>query len=601
MAAFKVKGDKLFYNDFQTKIVSGAIHYFRTVPQYWEDRLTKLKACGFNTVETYVPWNLHEPSEGLFDFEGIADIEGFIKIAKDLDLFLILRPGPYICSEWDGGGLPSWLLNYPDLVIRCSNKVYLSKVEAYYDVLIPKLRPYLCSNGGPIIAMQIENEYGSYGSDKNYLNHLKEGLIQRGIDVLLFTSDGPDDLMLQGGHVDGALRTVNFGSKPKEAFDQLRKYQDGPPMCMEYWMGWFDHWGENHHTRHLDEVVDILDRMLRDNGHVNFYMFHGGTNFGFYNGSNYENGLICPTTTSYDFDGMLNEAGDMTEKYYCVKECLKNYMDSLEEPFYKLAMDDTIEVSDTEKVDYGQIHMTQMVSLFSQKDQLSHAISHVTPLSMEKCNQDYGYIMYKSSIEGNKGQLTLTMDVCHDRALVYLDGHYRGKYDRSMKENEEITLEIESDRSELIILVENLGRINYGDKILDPKGMIGNVRLNYQYLYDWMMYPLQLNNLEAIKEWKLVEELKNFTQVPFKSPMIFKGNFYCHEVGDTYLNMAGWLKGNVFVNGHNLGRYWSNGPQSCLYVPAPYLHEGQNEIMIFELEGCKELYVRSQKKQEWIN
>ncbi len=246
MAIFEVRNDNLYYEGKKTKIISGAIHYFRTVPKYWEDRLTKLKACGFNTVETYVPWNLHEPVEGTFCFDGMADIEGYIKIARSLDLFIIVRPGPFICSEWDGGGLPSWLLNYPDMAIRCHHEVYLSKVDAFFDILIPKLVPYLCSNDGPIIAMQVENEYGSYGSDKSYLNHLKEGLIQRGVDVLLFTSDGPDDLMLQGGCVEGALRTVNFGTKAEEAFGQLRKYQEGPAMCMEYWMGWFNHWGESH-------------------------------------------------------------------------------------------------------------------------------------------------------------------------------------------------------------------------------------------------------------------------------------------------------------------------------------------------------------------
>ncbi len=342
--------------------------------------------------------------------------------------------------------------------------------------------------------------------------------------------------------------------------------------------------------------------MLDDNGHVNFYMFHGGTNFGFYNGSNYENDLICPTTTSYDFDGMLNEAGDMTDKYYAVKECIREYITSLEEPFYKLAIDNSIKVSNTNKIDLGDIRMTESVSLFSQISLLSKAIENVVPLTMEACRQDYGFIMYTTTIEGSKGKVTLTMDACNDRALIYLDGIIQGQYDRSMKDNEEIILDIESESSELTILVENLGRINYGDKILDPKGIIGNVRLNYQYQYDWTMHPLLLTNLDKICAWNKIEDkVEDFSTDRLESPMIYRGSFHCETIGDTYLNMAGWQKGIVIVNGHNLGRYWSIGPQTCLYVPAPYLNEGINEIIVFELEGCESLVVGSQVNQVYIN
>lgn len=245
-ATFGIEAGHFVYNGQRIRLISGAMHYFRIVPDYWEDRLRKLKACGFNAVETYIPWNLHEPKEGCFNFEGMADIRRFVELAHGLDLFVIVRPSPYICAEWEFGGLPAWLLADANIRLRCMHRPFLDKVDAYYDVLLPLLRPLLCTNGGPIIAAQIENEYGSYGNDKAYLQYLREGLIHRGIDVLLFTSDGAEDGMLQGGALfPQVLATINFGSKPDASFEKLAQYQpDRPMMCMEYWNGWFDHWGK---------------------------------------------------------------------------------------------------------------------------------------------------------------------------------------------------------------------------------------------------------------------------------------------------------------------------------------------------------------------
>jgi beta-galactosidase len=284
---FEILGNEFVFNGKAIRVISGAIHYFRVLPEYWRDRLTKLKACGFNTVETYVAWNIHEPDQGKFCFEGFGDICKFIEIADELNLHVIVRPGPYICAEWEFGGLTAWLLKDSKIKLRCFNKEFLERVDAFYDELLPKLKPYLCTSGGPIIAMQVENEYGSYGNDKEYLNYLKEALIKRGIDTMLFTSDGPTDLMLESGILRDVFKTVNFGSKPEEAFNKLLEYQkDKPLMCMEFWNGWFDHWGEKHHARDASDVADVLDRMLAMGASVNFYMFHGGTNFGFMNGSN---------------------------------------------------------------------------------------------------------------------------------------------------------------------------------------------------------------------------------------------------------------------------------------------------------------------------
>ena len=287
MSEFKISGRNFAYDGKPVRILSGAIHYFRVVPEYWRDRLLKLKACGLNTVETYVAWNMHEPEPGQFCFEGMADIARFVEIAGELGLFVIVRPGPYICAEWEFGGLPAWLLADSDIRLRCYDRSWLEKVDRFYDELMPRLKPLLCTNGGPVVAMQVENEYGSYGNDKKYLNYLKEGLIRRGIDVLLFTSDGPSDEMLRGGTLPDVYKTVNFGSRPEEGFQKLQEYQpDQPLMCTEFWNGWFDHWGEPHHTRDGKDAADVLDQMLKAGASVNFYMFHGGTNFGFRNGAN---------------------------------------------------------------------------------------------------------------------------------------------------------------------------------------------------------------------------------------------------------------------------------------------------------------------------
>lgn len=303
------KNGQYLLNGQPYRIISGAIHYFRVVPGYWEDRLLKLKACGFNTVETYIAWNVHEPKEGEFNFSGIADVVSFIELAGKLGLHVIVRPSPFICAEWEFGGLPGWLLGYGEVRLRCSDPLYLSKVDHYYDELIPRLVPLLSTHGGPILAVQVENEYGSYGNDHAYLEYLRAGLVRRGVDVLLFTSDGPTDEMLLGGSLDDVHATVNFGSRVEESFRKYREYRtEEPLMVMEFWNGWFDHWMEDHHVRDAADVAGVLDEMLEKGSSINMYMFHGGTNFSFYSGANHIQ-TYEPTTTSYDYDAPLTEWG----------------------------------------------------------------------------------------------------------------------------------------------------------------------------------------------------------------------------------------------------------------------------------------------------
>ncbi|MBQ6019801.1 MAG: beta-galactosidase, partial [Clostridia bacterium] len=282
-------------------VISGAMHYFRIPAEYWHDRLLKLKQCGFNTVETYTCWNLHETKEGVFDFSGMLDIDGYLTEAENLGLNVILRPGPYICSEWDMGGLPAWLLNYHDMEFRCFDDAFISKVRRYYDRLLPIVKPHLLSHGGGVIMMQIENEYGSYGNDHDYMSAIADIYHENGIDCLLFTSDGATDSMLSGGTLPGYPCVVNFGSRPADNFAAMERFRaDQPKMCGEYWIGWFDHWYEHHHTRDPQEVASLFREMLEEGASLNFYMFHGGTNFGFMNGANYYE-IYEPTVTSYDY------------------------------------------------------------------------------------------------------------------------------------------------------------------------------------------------------------------------------------------------------------------------------------------------------------
>lgn len=571
MPLLEAKNGQFIYDGQPLRILSGAIHYFRTVPEYWHDRLLKLKACGFNTVETYVAWNLHEPRPGEYNFEGLADIERFIRTAGELGLYVIVRPSPYICAEWEFGGLPAWLLADSDMRLRCFHKPFLDRVDAYYDVLMPKFTPLLSTNGGPIIAMQIENEYGSFGNDKKYLDYLRQGMISRGIDVLLFTSDGPTDSMLQGGTVPGVLATVNFGSRVGEAFGKLREYEaDGPVMCMEYWNGWFDHWGEHHHTRDASDVASVLEDMLKENGSVNFYMFHGGTNFGFYSGANCPApNQFQPTITSYDYDVLLTEAGDPTDKFFAVQDVLARYGFApgaeLPEPIAKRA--------------YGKVRTDRQAGLFSSLDALSKPVGSVYPEPMEKLGQNYGFIYYETRISGPREKHQLNLQHVADRALVFVDDQFVGTIERWDPETK-VSFDVPKDGVKLGILVENMGRINYGSYMKDRKGITEGVRFGYQFLFDWTIRTLPLEDLSGLKF-----EAGN-ENIPI-GPAFHKAMLQVDNPADTFLYLEGWTKGVVWVNGFNIGRYWNKGPQKSLYVPGPLLRAGDNEIVILELHGTE--------------
>ena len=554
------------------RFIAGAIHYFRVPRVYWRDRLEKLKACGFNAVETYVAWNAHQPTPDSFVYDDMLDFAAFLKTAQEVGLYAIVRPGPYICSEWEFGGLPWWLLKEDGLQLRCMNEKYLKYVDAFYDDLIPRLVPMLSSNGGPVLMIQVENEYGSFGDDTEYLEHIRDGLIRRGVDVPLFTSDGPTDFMMVGGTLDGCHKTGNFGSNVESQFAKVREHQKtGPLMCTEYWNGWFDHWTENHHFRKPEEAAQILDDILAAGGSVSAYMFHGGTNFGFMNGANcpdvkYLTPEYQPTVNSYDDDAPVNEYGGLTKKYFLFRDVVKKYAPVPELPAFE-----------DKRHAYGEVKLTQCADLLSAADALSTPVRMTMALPMEKLNQGYGFILYRSHVRGPREELPLILSGLHDRAHIFVNGKLAGIQYRNDTEPA-VRLSIPAEGVDIAILVENMGRVNYGQNMWDPKGIAGAIRLGQTFLYHWEALPLPLDNLDKVRFGEMQ---------PFEGrPQLLRGTFTVDgEPKDTFVRMDGFKKGVIFVNGFNLSRYWEVGPQKTAYLPAPFLKKGENELIVLELDG----------------
>jgi len=563
---FEIK-DTFYLDGRPFQVISGSIHYFRVVPEYWPDRLEKLKAMGCNTVETYIPWNMHEPKKGVFRFDGMLDVVKFVRTAQEQGLYVILRPSPYICAEWELGGLPSWLLAEERMRFRVSHPAFLAHVSDYYHVLMKKLAPLQLDCGGPVIMMQVENEYGSYSDDKAYLRWLRDLMRTEGITVPLVTSDSPIAENLEGGTVEGVTPTVNFGSRAEERFQALRQFSPGGPlMCMEFWVGWFDHWGSGGHvTGDLEGSAEDLDKLLKL-GHVNIYMFEGGTNFGFMNGSNYYHRLT-PDVTSYDYDAVLTEDGQITDKYRRYREVIAKYR---EVPEVQLS-------TDIRRIAYGTLPVLEKVGLFSVLEDLSTPAESIHPRSMEQLGQDYGYILYRSTlaVEGRIEQLRLCK--ANDRAQVFVDGRPTATfYDRELLNERQMDVSF-SGGARLDILVENMGRVNFGPRLEEQrKGIDGGVVINGHWHTHWTQYPLPLDDISKVDFSK---------EYQAGLPGFYRFAFQTEELGDTFLDFSGWGKGCAFVNGMNIGRFWEIGPQRRLYIPAPLLKRGENEIIIFETEG----------------
>ena len=553
--------DNFYLDGKPFRIISGAIHYFRVVPEYWRDRLEKL-------VETYIPWNMHEPKKGEFHFDGILDIRRFVETAQELGLYVILRPSPYICAEWEFGGLPGWLLKEDGMRLRGCYEPFLKHIREYYDVLFPIITPLQIDQGGPVILMQVENEYGYYGDDTAYLETMRGYMVERGVTVPLVTSDGPMDESLSCGHLPGALPTGNFGSRTKERFEVLQKYTEGGPlMCTEFWVGWFDHWGNGGHMRgNLEESVQDLDDML-ELGHVNIYMFEGGTNFGFMNGSNYYDELT-PDVTSYDYDAVLSEDGQITEKYRRYREVVRKHA-----PVPEVEL-----TTEIRRKAYGKLTCEAKVGLFESLSDLSAPVKNTFPICMEKLDQNYGYILYRTSLEREQNVEKIRLWGANDRANIFVEGKpLVTLYDRELLKEAEVKAEFESRPARMDILMENMGRVNFGPKMESQrKGIDGCVQINGHMHYNWEMYPLPLENISKLDFTKGYEE---------GLPAFYRFTFEVDEACDTWLDFAGWGKGCAFLNGFNLGRYWEIGPQKRLYIPGPLVKKGVNEIILFETDG----------------
>ena len=564
---FEIK-DRFYLDGKPFKIISGAFHYFRTVPEYWQDRLEKLVNMGCNTVETYIPWNFHETYKGHFNFEGMHDVCRFIELAQSLGLYIIIRPSPYICSEWEFGGLPAWLLKDKGMKLRCCYEPYLQAVREYYSVLIPKLAPYQIDRGGRIILFQIENEYGYYGNDTAYLEFLRDTMREYGVTVPFVTSDGPwSEPIFKSGIVDSALPTGNFGSAAEWQFGQMKQFtgDDKPLMCMEFWNGWFDAWGEEHHTTSPEKAGAELDEILK-RGSVNFYMFEGGTNFGFMAGRN--SGNRTADVTSYDYDAPLTEDGQITPKYELFRDIISKYADIREIPL----------TTEIKRKAYGKINCTGKTNLFSVLDKISTPIKSNYTVTMEEIGQNYGYILYRTHIRDNETVKEIRLEGASDRVQAYHNSEYIHTF---FAENiwEKIEITERSSGGAVDLLCENIGRENFGTGLENlRKGISGGVKINDHRQFGYEIYPLPLDE----KQIEAIEFNGCYTE---GTPSFCKFEFEADELCDTFLDTAGFSKGCAFINGFNLGRFWEIGPQKRLYIPAPFLRKGNNTIVIFETEG----------------
>jgi beta-galactosidase len=561
-ATFTVRDSEFLLNGRPFRIFSGEIHYFRVPREYWRDRLLKLRAMGLNTVCTYMPWNLHEPRPGTFDFGGMLDVAAFLRLAQELGLWAILRPGPYICAEWDFGGLPAWLLADDNLRIRCADPSWLTAVQRYIERVSEELAPLTCTRGGAIIMVQVENEYGSFGNDKRYLRALR-GMLQRSwSDVPLFTSDGPEPDMLAAGTLDECLAVVNFGSNAPKNVGAIRAFRPNQPaMCGEFWCGWFDQWGKRRQGSGSTDAAADVRWMAENDASFNLYMFHGGTNFGFTSGANVYDDTYSPTVTGYDYWAPLDEAGRPTPKYWAFREVLAAH-----QPAGVVLPDPP---PPTRIVTIPEIRLTESAGLF---DNLPEPLRSASPRSMEHFGQSGGAILYRTSIAGLVARKLEVVEP-HDYAQVYVDGKLVATLDRRLKQS---TVELPPGPADrLDILIDTLGRVNYGPKMIDAKGITQRVVLGQITLMDWQLYPLPMDAAQ-------LGSLK-YGSADVAGPAFHRGTFELSKTGDMFLDLRAWRKGVVWVNGHNLGRFWRIGPQQTLYCPGCWLKAGRNELVVFDL------------------
>lgn len=555
------------------QIISGEMHPARIPKEYWRHRIQMAKAMGCNTIAVYIFWNYHELKEGVFDFKREnRDIAEFIKICQQEKMWVLLRPGPYVCAEWDFGGLPTYLLKIPDIKIRCMDKRYMAAVERYVQHLSTEIKPLQCSNGGPVLMLQIENEYGSFGNDKQYLEELRKLWQKNGITVLFYTADGPTFYMLEAGNIEGAAIGLDSGSNEKDFEQASKRNPNVPSFSSETYPGWLTHWGEKFAKPDTNDLKKEVEFLLKNKKSFNLYVIHGGTNFGFTAGANaFSPTQYQPDITSYDYDAPINEQGRATAKYFMLRNLINQYVD------YK--------IPDVPKpvaaIEIPAIEMKTMNSIWHN---LPPPIESPQPKPMESFDQNQGLILYRTELVGHKGG-KLTIWEPHDYALVFLNHKF---IDTVFRDGGKWTIDLPKpdvivNNPVLEILVEGMGHINFAQYMIDRKGITDRVTLNGMTLMNWEIFPMPMN-YDFVKR----SSLPSRGMVNDKQGLFFKGNFNLNTTGDTFFDMSNYSKGMVYVNGHNLGRYWNIGPQQRLYCPSMWLKKGENEIIVFDLHQSEE-------------
>ncbi|MBC2593676.1 beta-galactosidase [Ruficoccus amylovorans] len=555
-------------------IISGSVHYARVPREYWRDRIRKAKAMGFNCIGTYIFWNAHEKKPGEFDFSGNLDIAEFVRVCQEEGMWVIVRPGPYVCAEWTLGGIPPWLLAEPDLDIRTNDPRFLEATGRYFKAVGEQLKDLQVTHGGPIIQVQVENEYGQFGRPGNaddiaYNQAIYDLLREGGFDTMFIRCDWPVEETISTADIDGVYTTMNFGGSADKAFGFFEeKYPGMPMMCGEYWVGWFDHWGAKHHTKALAPFIKEIDWMLDNGVSFNVYMLHGGTNFGFNSGANWSSGQYSADTTSYDYDAPIDELGGITEKFYTFRDTISKYLPEgyeipdAPEPLPRMAIPafDLREQAAFQQLMPPPLHVEELPTL-------------------ESIGQTQGLTLFRTTIDiPRAGKYKLAFSALKDRAIVIVNDQRVATLDRRMRQDSTM-LELPAGKAELEVLLENMGYLNYSREMMQDRKGLGEVTLDGEKVTGWDIYPVPLELADVAS--------LEFGPVPVGDsvlPVFFRGTFEVDQPADTLLDMSGWGKGMVWVNGVNLGRFWDIGPQKTLYLPGPWMRKGENEIIVMDIE-----------------
>ena len=565
-------------------VKAAEVHYPRIPRPYWEHRIKMCKALGMNTLCLYVFWNIHEQKEGVYDFSGQNDVAEFCRLAQKNGMYVIVRPGPYVCAEWEMGGLPWWLLKKKDIRLRERDPYFLERVRLFEKEVGKQLAPLTIENGGPIIMVQVENEYGSYGEDKPYVSEIRDIVRQSGFDkVALFQCDWASNFTRNG--LDDLIWTMNFGTGANidNQFRRLKELRpESPLMCSEFWSGWFDKWGARHETRPADDMVAGIDEMLSKGISFSLYMTHGGTSFGHWAGANSPG--FAPDVTSYDYDAPINEWGLPTEKYWTLRRTMQKYADGGKLPNVPKAPMNIISVPQFKFTEYAPI-VCGIDTIVESRD----------VKTMEELDMGWGSMFYETTLPTVSTRSLLTLNDCHDFAQVFIDGKYIGKIDR-VKNEKSIVLPAVTSGQKLTILIEAMGRINFGRAIKDFKGITDRVTLTaeadgHELTYDlknWQIATIPSDYQTAVKAFTSAQtQYASFILNPSLKKGYYRANFTLKKVGDTFINMEAFGKGMVYVNGHALGRFWNIGPQQTLYVPGCWLKKGKNEVVVLDIVGPK--------------